>query len=61
MAQDRNPSSKYGVYCDVHGVQGMSYEEYMRQLAQADSLWKCPVSGCLARAEFDEGRYEAAS
>lgn len=57
--KDRLPDSKYGVKCPYHGKQGMSYEEYMRQLGKPDSLWVCPISSCREESEFDEGRYEA--
>lgn len=54
---DKIPESVYGVICPDDGKQGLTSEEYMRQLSDADSKWKCP--GCGKTAQFDEDRYEA--
>jgi hypothetical protein len=53
---DKIPESRYGVICPTDGKQGLSEDEYMRQLSRPDSKWKCP--GCGGDAAFDEDRYE---
>jgi hypothetical protein len=59
LMKDQRPDSKYGILCRTCGPQGLTYENYMDQLAAADSLWACPV--CRQSADFDECRYEAQS
>lgn len=57
--EDLLPNSKYGVICEYHDEQGLSYTDYMQQLGSPDTLWKCPI--CKQPADFDQDRYEAKS
>ena len=36
----------------------LTKQEYDRQMAHDDSLWKCPVEGCDEAATFDDDNYE---
>lgn len=49
-----NPWAK--VLCYEHGPQGLTYDQYMCQLADADHPWTCPV--CGESAVFDDSAYE---
>lgn len=54
--KDCRPDMPYGVICHTHGFQGLTRFEYMRQLDDADSLWKCPI--CGDASQWDDDRYE---
>lgn len=57
--KDRNPNSPYGVVCaDDCGPQGLTKQEYNRQMDKPSSLWVCPV--CRGTASWDDDRYEKA-
>lgn len=57
---DRLPDSPYGIICDDHGKQGLSPEEYNAQMNEANSLWRCPITGCISRVYWDDDRYDTA-
>lgn len=44
------------VICPVHNRVEMDKAEYMRQLSDAHSLWKCPK--CRLEAQFDDDHFE---
>ena len=44
------------VLCDECGSQGLTEEEYRRQMLKPDSFWQCPV--CRDSAEWDDDSYE---
>ena len=46
----------YRVTCPVHDVQGLTQQEYDRQISGPGDFWRCPV--CGVRAVFDVERYE---
>lgn len=46
-----------GIICKVHGNVDIGRNEYMYQMGQPNSRWKCPK--CGSHAEFDDQRYEA--
>lgn len=56
---DLHPDSPYGVHCTRCGPQGLSSEEYNRQMNKPDNLWVCPL--CGDDAWWDDDRYERAS
>jgi hypothetical protein len=43
---------EYQVLCEQCGPSRISYQEYMRQLTNVYSRWKCPV--CEQEAEWDD-------
>lgn len=45
-----------GVICPNHGKVDLTWDNYMYQLRQVDSFWKCPVCNC--HSDFDDDRYE---
>ena len=53
---DQNPDSPYGIYCEEHGEQGLTKENYTKQMNNPDALWKCPI--CGMSAWWDDDRYE---
>lgn len=53
---DQNPGARQGIICRDHGHQGISDQEYRRQLDRPDDLWKCPI--CGQAATWDDDRYE---
>lgn len=55
--KDKNPDSPYGIICADCGKQGLTEENYDRQMSYPDSLWKCPICGCSCY--WDDERYEA--
>lgn len=59
VKKDLIPESPYGVVCEDHGPQGLSKDEYNRQMSRPDSLWRCPIRGCTADVYWDDDRYEA--
>lgn len=59
MKVDLIPNSEYGIICPTHGSQGLSRDEYDRQMSMPDSLWKCPIEDCHSPVEWDDDRYEA--
>ena len=56
------PNPYAGVIClglvPGHGCGnvGLTYDEYMAQMIQADTTWRCPQ--CRAEATFDDDLYE---
>jgi len=56
MEDPRNLDTRYRVHYPEHGPVNLSYEEYMRQLGQADRLWSCPICGASSR--WDDDHYE---
>lgn len=48
----------YRVICPEHGEQYLSYEQYMKQLIQADDTWRCPFPWCNKKAEWDDAWYD---
>lgn len=56
-SDDLLPSAKMGVICPQHGKQGLTREDYFKQMSNPDARWKCPV--CHDEAEWDDSRYEA--
>lgn len=57
LQTDRLPESKYGIICDNCGPQGMTEEQYDKQMARPSQLWRCPSCG-EAPAWFDDERLE---
>jgi hypothetical protein len=55
-SQDKNPKSPYGIICDNCGKQGLTQQNYEKQMWNADALWKCP--NCGDTATWDDDRYE---
>lgn len=54
---DANSDSVFGVICREHGKQGLTKDQYVKQLSRPDSLWTCPI--CSDNADWDDERYEA--
>lgn len=52
--KDQNPTSIYGVECPDHGKQGLTREEYERQMNKPNLLWTCPI--CKQVAWWDDAR-----
>lgn len=48
----------WAVNCRQHGLVYLTEAEYIRQMEDSDSLWKCP--DCHEPAEWDDATYEAA-
>lgn len=46
----------YRVWCQEHGDQFLSREDYTWQMSHPDILWKCPV--CHSNASWDDSWYE---
>ena len=45
-----------GVICRLHGHIDIEKAEYIKQMADPNARWKCPI--CRQDAEFDDNRYE---
>ena len=45
-----------GVICPIHGEVDIDFNNYMRQMRDANSRWKCPKCGMTS--EFNDIRYE---
>lgn len=45
-----------GVICRLHGHIDIDKDDYIKQMNDVNTLWKCPI--CKAPAEFDDNRYE---
>lgn len=58
MSNQRTPSfiPHAGVICRQHGAIDIDKADYIRQMYDADSKWKCPI--CKQNAEFNDARYE---
>jgi hypothetical protein len=56
LIDDRQPDSPYGVICRTCGYQGLTKDQYIAQMSDADSLWRCPICGSIA--QWDDARYE---
>lgn len=48
--------ARYRVLCKHCGYQGLSEEEYRRQLARPDLVWRCPR--CQQNAMWDDEYFE---
>ena len=53
---DLFPNTNKGIICPEHGKQGLTEKDYVRQMWDADSLWKCPI--CRRPSQWDDDRYE---
>ena len=45
-----------GIICPFHGAVDISKENYIQQMMDPHSRWKCPI--CRSISEFDDDRYE---
>lgn len=56
--KDMTPDSPYGVICHFNcGKQGLSKQEYQRQMSRPNCGWICP--SCHSQAVWDDDRYQA--
>lgn len=56
MSRPEPNSTPWQVFCFEHESVALTREEYISQLSQADSLWKCPL--CREPAQWDDANLE---
>lgn len=45
-----------GIICRLHGKVDIDRDEYIAQMTDVHSMWRCPL--CKQIADFDDERYE---
>lgn len=52
-----NIETPWAVICPEHGLTFLNHEQYMDQMYQSDSFWKCPICGNYS--EWSDENYES--